>query len=276
MKILSRNEEARRLRRPASPHARGLAGGRRRRRRQLRQLSRALALKALSAELLDPSSPSTALPPASTAAGGGARPTRASTMLPSPVAPPPPVAALAAERKPSLPFRSSSSPGARRLAGDGKQSLLSPSEARSDGAAPRPKTARAPDHAEDVGVLPGPHARGQPPRAVAARRDPGGAHDLRAARQQAQARPDPEGQRDAPAAQRRALRRVRHVERRGRGGGDDRRLRVRDTDVRHSARSTCRDWRRRRGRELRSRRRRTSSRSCIRSRRTTGAATRRK
>ena len=63
-----------------------------------------------------------------------------STTLPSPVAPPPPIAALAAERKPSLPFRSSSSPGAYgRLAGDGKQSLLSPSEARSDGAAPRPR-----------------------------------------------------------------------------------------------------------------------------------------
>ena len=95
--------------------------------------------KRSSAELLDPSSPSTALPPAAPPPAAELDPP-SSTTLPPPVAPPSPIAALAAERKPSLPFRSSSSPGAYgRLAADGKQSLLSPSEARSDGAAPRPR-----------------------------------------------------------------------------------------------------------------------------------------
>ena len=66
---------------------------------------------------------------------------RAGPTLLSPVAPPSPIAALAAERKPSLPFRSSSSPGAYgRLAGDGEPvAPLAERGALLDGAAPRPR-----------------------------------------------------------------------------------------------------------------------------------------
>ena len=155
--------------------------------------------KRSSAELLDPSSPSTELPPAAPLPAAELDPPRASTTLPSPVAPPP-IAALAVDGSraalPSVVVTTYS-----RLAGDGKQSLSLYRRAgalRRRGAAAAPT--RASDHAEDIGVLPG--LQDSPPRAVAV---PGGARPSTAGQQASSTRS--RGQRDAAVATR-ALRRT--------------------------------------------------------------------